>query len=177
MKRVERMAAALEAYLFVQGNPVSMTDMTRALQESESDVREALDFLKHKYESPSSGIMLHVTGAGWALATKKEYDAWLTETTGEVTKLSSAAMETLAVIASREPVTRSEIDRIRGVSTGRTLSVLINRGLVEERGRLKIPGRPILYGTTKLFLKCTGLSDISELRKGFESAPKEGTLF
>ena len=101
----------------------------------------------------------------------------LTETTGEQDRLSSAALETLAVVAAREPVTRSEIERIRGVSAGRVLVVLMNKGLIEERGRMNIPGRPISYGTTRLFLKCTGLSDTNELRKQWKSLPQEGVLF
>ena len=71
----------------------------------------------------------------------------------------------------------SEKERIRGVSVGRVLSVLLHKGLVEERGRMNIPGRPILYGTTQLFLKCTGLSDVHELREKWNSLPKEGQLF
>ena len=155
MRGIERTAAALEAFLFIKGNPVSMKEMEEALHENEAAVREALHVLAEKYSKPDSGITLHESGAGWALATKKEYDAWLTETTGEQDRLSSAALETLAVVAAREPVTRSEIERIRGVSAGRVLVVLMNKGLIEERGRMNIPGRPILYGTTRLFLKCT----------------------
>ena len=177
MRGIERTAAALEAFLFIKGNPVSMKEMEEALHENEAAVREALHILAEKYSKSDSGITLHESGAGWALATKKEYDAWLTETTGEQDRLSSAALETLAVVAAREPVTRSEIERIRGVSAGRVLVVLMNKGLIEERGRMNIPGRPILYGTTRLFLKCTGLSNVNEVRKQWKSLPQEGVLF
>lgn len=177
MKNINRMAAALEAFLFIKGHPVLLKEMIETLKEKESDIRKALEVLQSKYNNTVSGITLHETGAGWAIVTKKEYDAWLTEMVGETDKISSAALETLAVIASKEPVTRSEIERIRGVSVGRVLSVLLHKGLVEERGRMNIPGRPILYGTTQLFLKCTGLSDVHELREKWNSLPKEGLLF
>lgn len=177
MKKIKRLAAALEAYLFIKGNPATLNEMQQALEEDSATVLEVIKFLKEKYEDASSGIMLHETGAGWALTTKKEYDAWLSETVGKADRLSSAALETLAAIALREPVTRSEIEKIRGVSSGKTISLLLNKGLIEERGRLNVPGRPIVYGTTRLFLKCTGLSDVSELRKEWENHPREGALF
>ena len=119
MKNINRMAAALEAFLFIKGHPVLLKEMIETLKEKESDIRKALEVLQSKYNNTVSGITLHETGAGWAIVTKKEYDAWLTEMVGETDKISSAALETLAVIASKEPVTRSEIERIRGVSVGR----------------------------------------------------------
>lgn len=91
--------------------------------------------------------------------------------------LSPAALETLAVIADREPVTRAEIERIRGVSAGRVLASLLEKDLIEERGRLEVPGRPILYGTTKRFLQCAGLSDVKELRESWKKRMTEGELF
>mgnify|MGYP000965813712 CR=1 FL=1 len=115
MRGIERTAAALEAFLFIKGNPVSMKEMEEALHENEAAVREALHVLAEKYSKPDSGITLHESGAGWALATKKEYDAWLTETTGEQDRLSSAALETLAVVAVRD---RKNPWRVRRKSAG-----------------------------------------------------------
>ena len=86
-------------------------------------------------------------------------------------------METLAVIVSREPVTRAEIERIRGVSAGRILASLLEKELIEEKGRLEVPGRPILYGTTARFLQCAGISDAEELRKAWAGKMTEGELF
>lgn len=130
-----------------------------------------------KYDKPDSGITLHHTGAGWSLTTKKMYDEWLSSLLGKQSPLSSSALETLAVVAFKEPVTRTEIEKIRGVSAGRVLAGLLEKGLIEERGRLDVPGRPILYGTTKRFLQCTGLSDISELRTRWSGKLDEGELF
>ena len=80
MRGQERLAALLEAFLFVKGDPVTMKEMTEAVDESSVEIEKALDLLEKKYEKDDAGIMLHETGAGWALTTKKEYDAWLTDT-------------------------------------------------------------------------------------------------
>ncbi len=172
-----QLAALLEAFLFAKGSPVHMTEMTQALEEDSQDIEKALHLLEEKYEKPDSGIMLHHTGAGYSLTTKKRYDGWLSSLLGKQTPLSPAALETLAVVACKEPVIRAEIEKIRGVSAGRVLGMLLDKGLIEERGRLDVPGRPILYGTTKRFLQCTGLSDVSELRTRWRDRLEEGELF
>lgn len=177
MRGTARLAAALEAYLFIHGAPVARKELTEILREEDGRVEEALVLLREKYRREDAGIELHETKAGIALATKKEYDAWLTETAGARASLSPAALETLAVIAGREPVTRAEIERIRGVSAGRVLASLLEKDLVEERGRLDVPGRPILYGTTKRFLQCAGIADVKDLQKHWEERMTEGDLF
>ena len=174
----ERLAASLEAFLFVHGDAVTTAELSRIMETGEGEIEAALQVLRKKYEGPASGIMVRESGAGWALSTKKEYDAWLSTVEGKPQSLSPAALETLAVIVCREPVTRAEIEKVRGVSAGRILSVLTEKGLVEERGRLDVPGRPILYGTTKQFLQCAGIADVSELRTAWEEGlKKEGALF
>jgi segregation and condensation protein B len=111
------------------------------------------------------------------LATKKEFDEWLSASSGKETTLSAAAVETLAVIAAEEPVTRAEIERVRGVGAGRILASLMEKDLIEERGRLDSLGRPILYGTTRRFLASAGLSDVKELQKKWNERMTEGDLF
>lgn len=164
MRGLYELAGALEALLFVKGDPVPMKALTEAMEEEEADIKKALSLLEKRYDEEGSGIMLHKSGAGYALSTKTKYDSWLSMLLGKETPLSSAALETLAVIACKEPVTRAEIEKIRGVSAGRILASLTDKGLIEERGRLDVPGRPILYGTTSQFLKCTGLSSVEELK-------------
>ena len=110
MRGLSRLAALLEAFLFVKGNPVTMEELVSTLKENPDEIEKALALLKERYGKDDSGITLHETGAGWSLATKKEYDAWLTEMLGKQTPLSGAALETLAVIAMKEPVTRAEIE-------------------------------------------------------------------
>ena len=156
MRGLSRLAALLEAFLFVKGDPVTMEELVSTLGENPDEIEKALALLKERYGKDDSGI---------------------TETLGKQTPLSGAALETLAVIAMKEPVTRAEIEKIRGVSAGRILAALLEKELVEERGRLEVPGRPILYGTTKQFLKCTGLSSVSELKMKWAHAPDEGELF
>ena len=172
-----QLSALIEAFLFAKGSPVSLTDMAKAVGEDSQMIEKALTLLTEKYEKPDSGLTLHHTGAGYMLATKKKYDTWLSSLLGKQSPLSSSALETLAVVAFKEPVTRTEIEKIRGVSAGRVLAGLLEKGLIEERGRLDVPGRPILYGTTKRFLQCTGLSDISELRTRWSGKLDEGELF
>lgn len=104
-----------------------MEELVSTLGENPDEIEKALALLKERYGKDDSGITLHETGAGWSLATKKEYDAWLTETLGKQTPLSGAALETLAVIAMKEPVTRAEIEKIRGVSAGRILAALLEK--------------------------------------------------
>lgn len=177
MRGIERLAAAVEAYLFIQGDPVKRKDLAAAVEEDEERLAEALELLRARYEREDSGLVLRETGAGLALATKKEYDAWLSETSGRESSLSTAAIETLAVVAAKEPVTRAEVERIRGVGAGRILASLMEKELIEERGRLEVPGRPILYGTTKRFLVCAGLSDVKELQERWAKQMTEGELF
>lgn len=177
MEAGKRLAALLEAFLFIQGEPVKMAELLRVTGESEARVREALDFLSARYAGEDVGICLRETGAGISLATKQEYDAWLSISCGKEGTLSTAAVETLAVVAAKEPVTRAEIERIRGVSAGRILASLMEKDLVEERGREETLGRPILYGTTKRFLAATGLSDVKELQEKWAKRMTEGDLF
>ncbi len=177
MKGLERLAAFVEVFLFIKGNPVSMDELVKALAEEPGQIEKALSFLQEKYERMDSGLMVRKSGAGWMLATKREYDSWITETLGKESALSAAALETLAVVAMKEPVTRADIEKIRGVSVGRVLATLLEKDLVEERGRLDVIGRPILYGTTGRFLKCVGLSHVDELKLKWADKPNEGELF
>ena len=177
MNSLQSLLGLIEAFLFAKGSPVSLKEIAELLGEDTVTVDRALQALKEKYNSPESGITLHYTGAGYSLVTKKMYDSWLNQALGKQTPLSQAALETLAVIACKEPVTRAEIEKIRGVSAGRIISQLLDKDLVEERGRLEVPGRPILYGTTKRFLNCTGLNDVGELRTRLSEKVNEGDLF
>lgn len=177
MRDLSKFAASIEAFLFVKGEPVKLKELSEVFKEDTLSIQKGLDFLKEKYQREDSGITLYESGAGWRLATKSEYNDWLTEVLGKEQTLSSAALETLAVVACKEPVTRADIEKVRGVSVGRILSTLIEKGLIEERGRLNTLGSPILYGTTRRFLACTGLSDLSELRSRWSSKPEEGELF
>lgn len=177
MSQSDRLAASLEAFLFIHGAPVKVAELCAAVDAEEARVREALDSLSARYAREDSGICLRETGAGIFLATKKEFDEWLSASSGKETTLSAAAVETLAVIAAKEPVTRAEIERVRGVGAGRILASLMEKDLIEERGRLDSLGRPILYGTTRRFLDAVGISDVKELQDKWNARLTEGDLF
>lgn len=111
MKGAAALSPLIEAFLFARGTPATLKELARALGEDTVSVEKGLEYLKARYDRADSGITLHHTGAGYGLATKKEYDSWLSSLLGKQTPLSAAALETLAVIALREPVTRVEIEK------------------------------------------------------------------
>ncbi|EKP93870.1 SMC-Scp complex subunit ScpB [Thermaerobacter subterraneus] len=155
---------AVEALLFVAGEPLPASRMARILGVSEAVVREALEELAQACRAPGRGIELVEVAGGWQLVTRPEYSRAVEELLQPRRQaLSRAALETLAIIAYRQPVTRAEIEAIRGVQSDAGLRALLERGLVREVGRKEAPGRPILYGTTPLFLQQFGLRDLSEL--------------
>lgn len=155
---------AVEALLFVAGEPLPVGRLARILGVGEGVVREALQELVEACRAPGRGIELVEVAGGWQLVTRPEYSRAVEELLQPRRQaLSRAALETLAIIAYRQPVTRAEIEAIRGVQSDAGLRALLERGLVREVGRKEAPGRPILYGTTPLFLQQFGLRDLSEL--------------
>lgn len=155
----------LEAILFAGGEPVPTSRLAAALGLTEEQTEKAAVLLGEKLNSPDSGIELLRLGDGWQLATKKQYEEPI-RTVFELrrsTPLSSAAFEVLAVVAYNQPVTKAYVEQVRGVDCSGVISSLVLKGLIEECGRLDLPGRPILYGTTDTFLRCFGLENLSEL--------------
>lgn len=160
-KRVSDTARQIEALLFAAAGALSAADLSRRLPDG-SDIGHGLMELKKIYEG--RGIELVCVADRWRFQTSADL-AWLmTEERDEVRKLSRAAQETLAIIAYHQPVTRAEIESVRGVQTSRgTLDVLFEAGLVRMRGRRRTPGRPVTFGTTDAFLEHYGLSSLAEL--------------
>jgi segregation and condensation protein B len=155
----------LEGLLFVAGEPVAAADLARALDLPEAEILEGLTHLANHYRASGRGLRVQVFGGKYQLVTAPaaagHIEAFLNlETT---TRLSTPALETLAVIAYRQPVTRAQIEAIRGVDCAGVLRSLTQRGLVVETGRLETVGRPILYGVTELFMQHFGLSEMAEL--------------
>ncbi|HEX6859147.1 MAG TPA: SMC-Scp complex subunit ScpB [Caulobacteraceae bacterium] len=151
----------IEALLFAAGEPLSVADLERRLPEG-SDIKSALINLQVRYSG--RGVELACVADRWRFQTSEDL-AWLmTEEREEPRRLSKAAQETLAIIAYHQPVTRAEIEAVRGVQASRgTLDVLLELGLVRMRGRRRTPGRPVTYGTTDLFLEHYGLANLSDL--------------
>lgn len=160
----DKMTGALEALLFAAGEPVSVAELAQIMQLEKPQVWELLTALKKAYEAESRGLMLRETAGGWQLVTKPvHYNLLLALTQKKEIKLTNAAMETLAIVAFRQPVTRAEMEAIRGVKVDRVLNTLLDLGLVSEAGRKKALGNPILYATTEKFLATFGLNSLKEL--------------
>ncbi len=158
-------AAAFEAVLFSSGEPVSVDRLAAVFSLEFDQVNQTMEQLQGRLDSRDSGVELVRLENAYQLCTKSEYAGYIRQLAElkRKTPLSSAAMEVLAVVAYNQPVTRAFIEQVRGVDCSGTVQTLMEKGLIEERGRLELPGRPLLYGTTKNFLRCFGISDLSEL--------------
>ncbi len=161
----QQLKAAVEAVLFAYGEPLSLYRIARALERSEEEVRGIIGELEEDYAAPSRGFHLVRINTKVQLVTKPEHhDVLETLMSQSKTKgLTPSSLEVLAVVAYEQPVTKAIIEEVRGVNSDSALSHLIDRGLVEEKGRLERIGRPIIYGTTELFLRSFGLEKITDL--------------
>jgi segregation and condensation protein B len=158
--------AILEAILFVSPEPVPVARLVSILGTvSKAEVVQALGILTQDLDQDGRGIQLVQVAGGYRLVTKQEYGLWLKrmDKAKSAQKLSRSALESLAIIAYKQPLVRSEIEEIRGVETSGVLRTLCERKLVRIVGRKEVPGRPIMYGTTKFFLEHFGLQDLSQL--------------
>ncbi|ATQ42462.1 SMC-Scp complex subunit ScpB [Caulobacter mirabilis] len=152
---------AIEALLFAAAEPLSVEDLARRLPEG-ADVPWGLEALRQR--SQGRGVELVQVAGRWRFQTAQDLAYLMTEEREEPRRLSKAAQETLAIIAYHQPVTRAEIEAVRGVQASKgTLDVLLELGLVRMRGRRRTPGRPVTYGTTDLFLEHYGLPSLGDL--------------
>jgi segregation and condensation protein B len=160
------LTAILEALLFVSGEPVPVARLATVIGTvSKAEVEQALRTLKAQLEQEGRGIQLVQIAGGYRLVTKLDCAPWLKrlDKAKAAQKLSRSALESLAIIAYKQPLVRSEIEEIRGVETSGVLRTLLERKLVRIVGRKEVPGRPIMYGTTKFFLEHFGLQDLGQL--------------
>lgn len=177
---IENASARIEALLFVATNPVTASQIAECLTLSTGEVENELKELMQKYSR--RGISIQHYGGKYQLTTAAEYAADVENFLGlEITsRLSRAAVETMAIIAYRQPITRPGIEAIRGVSSDGVIRSLLSRGLIQEVGRADGPGRPILFSTTVDFLQHFGLSSLDELPpyelEMEEEKPKNGLL-
>ena len=155
-------AAAVEAVLFVAEKPVSRNELAKTIGAGAKAVGEALAELEEWYRG--TGLRLQHEGDDWQIVTAPEMAPYVATYLGaDRLRLSSAALETLAVVAYRQPVTRAEVESIRGVNCDQTIYTLMSRRLIEELGRREAPGSPFEYGTTWEFLECFGLTSLGAL--------------
>ncbi|MCL2271590.1 MAG: SMC-Scp complex subunit ScpB [Treponema sp.] len=164
---LEKETALVEAILYLESDPIDEGAIARISGISKDAVKAALEKLNKRYASGGCGLELSYIGGGVMISAKRDYWECLKERYGKKNegKISRAAMETLAIVAYSQPVTRAEIEKIRGVSADNMIRLLLEKELVRETGKKEIPGRPVMYGTTKEFLKVFGLNSISELPK------------
>lgn len=158
---------AIEAILFAAGHAVPYTVLARVLDLPLAKTKQIVYSYACRYQASDlpRGVLLLTFDDSCQLCTKQEYLPFIREALGirHNGNLSNASIETLAIIAYNQPVTRSYVDTVRGVDSGYAISSLIERGLIESKGRLDAPGRPMLYGTTSDFLRCFGLSSVADL--------------
>jgi len=157
--------AALEAILFVSNEPVKLDDLVEAFDEPAEAITAQLDEIKKRLDDNNGGFILEQAAGGWRLATRAEHDAILKKffaKKGE-NRLSIAALETLAMIAYRQPLTAPEVSELRGVNSTAVIRTLLERRMIRVSGRKEVVGSPFLYRTTREFLVHFGLNDIRDL--------------
>jgi len=161
----------VEAVLFASDSPISATKIQGIIDGAKApEVKKALVELNQEYQVQNRAFEIQEIAGGYQLTTKPEYYKWLInlKTKRQENKLSTAALETLSIIAYKQPLLRAEIENIRGVDSGAIIRALMEKGIVRITGRAETLGRPILYGTTNQFLELIGLASIKDLPKAEE---------
>jgi segregation and condensation protein B len=171
IEHLEKETALIEAILYLESDPIDEGALSRISGLSKDIVKEALEKLNLRYGAEDVGLELSHIGGGVVISPKREYWENLKERYGKKNegKISRAAMETLSIIAYSQPITRTEIEAIRGVSADNMIRLLLEKELIREAGKKDVPGKPVQYGTTKEFLKLFRLNSIADLPKLSES--------
>lgn len=164
-QNISNMEAAVEAVLFTMGTPVETSRLAAAIEQDEQTTRRLVRNMMDKYNAKDRGICIIELEDSFQMCTKKEYYDNLIRVVSQPKKhtLTDSALETLSIIAYKQPVTRLEVEQIRGVKSDYAVNKLLEYNLITELGRLDAPGRPILFGTTEEFLRSFGLSSVDDL--------------
>ncbi len=168
----------VESMLFIWGDPLELKDMASILEIDAKKLEKIIDEMIDEFDYNLRGIKIMKINSSYQLGTRPEHYKWVKELSSSNTSknLSNAALETLSIIAYRQPIIKSDIEAIRGVRCDRSIETLMERGLVIEAGRLEKVGRPIIYKTTDAFLRAFGLESLSELPPLNEYEEKEDIL-
>lgn len=160
----------IESLLFIADEPLTLDKLKSILETVETrEIRTALQDLSNQYETRGGGFMLNEVAGGWQLRSRPQYNKWIKRMLQpSPQRLSKPSLETLAIVAYNQPIIRADVEHIRGVDCGGVLRQLMERKLIRVLGRKEIPGRPLIYATTKLFLELFGLKDLKDL-----PSPKE----
>ncbi|XOQ44038.1 MAG: Segregation and condensation protein B [Clostridium sp.] len=163
--KIKKLQGAIEAILFASGEPVPVNRIAEALEIDRDTAGKMLENLADQYNTEHGGIRIVRLEDGYQMCTNPEHAAAVRAAL-EIRRnmpLSQAALEVLAIVAYNQPVSKAFVEQVRGVDCSAVISGLVAKGLIEERGRLELPGRPLIYGTTTNFLRCLGISSLSEL--------------
>ncbi|MFC1839632.1 SMC-Scp complex subunit ScpB [Thermodesulfobacteriota bacterium] len=157
----------IEALLFSSDKPLSDKEIKDCVPDAErSEIKNSLKILQHDYDSLDRSFLLKEVAGGYQFRSRPEYGSYILRMYQKTpNRLSKAAIETLAIIAYKQPVIRQQVERLRGVDVGGILRTLMEKGLIKIMGRKELPGRPLIYGTTKQFLEVFDLKDLSSLPK------------
>ena len=155
----------IEAILFANGTPVPLDMISKAIEVKPSQAKKLIEELIQEYNSDSHGIAVIRLEESYQMCNKKEYGEYIRRVMDikRNSPLSQAALEVLAVIAYNQPVTKAFVEQVRGVDCSGVIGSLTTKGLIEEKGRLELPGRPLLYGTTENFLRCFQIESLDDL--------------
>lgn len=161
----KRLKDIIEGLVFSHPEPVGVTDLASAIADADIQlIRELLGELEAEYDERDGGFTLRRIGGGYQFRTAPRIAPWILEMRkAKPSRLSRASLEALSIVAYNQPVTRAEVERIRGVESSAIMRNLVERGMIEAVGRKDVPGRPILYGTTNRFLEIFGLPDLASL--------------
>ncbi|MBR4760411.1 MAG: SMC-Scp complex subunit ScpB [Lachnospiraceae bacterium] len=165
MTKTEKNKAILEAVLFAVGESVELARLAEVIEEDEKKTKKLLETLKKEYEERGSGLTITELEGSYQMCSRSEYYEELTKIVKAPRKynLTESLLETLSIVAYKQPVTKAEIEKIRGVSCDHAVNRLLEFDLICEVGRKDAPGKPILLGTTEQFLRCFGVASIAEL--------------
>jgi len=165
----------IEALLIATDEPLPLSKIIDITALSKEDIVDCINILNQEYHSSNRAFEIKEVAGGYQIYTLPEFSPWVGELHEKKSKLTRAALETLAVVAYHQPITRPEVEKVRGVDSTWILDVLLQKGLIRTSGRLPVPGRPIRYVTTKEFLRYFGIKDLSELPReedfGEETTP------
>lgn len=162
---IKKIEAAIEAILFTMGDSVELTQIAKAIQQDKNTTEKIIHNMMDKYRTEDRGIQIIELEDSFQMCTKREYYEFLIRIAMQPKKpsLTDVMLETLSIIAYKQPVTKAEIEKIRGVKCDHAVNKLVEYNLVKELGRLDAPGRPILFGTTEEFLRIFGVQGLEEL--------------
>src|SRR5574340_228612 len=165
----------VESLLFVSGDPVMLSTLKATTELPESDIKQLIDELITEYRERDSGLLIIEIANGYQMVTNPHYSQWLKKFTQSNTsnRLSMPSLETLAIIAYKQPIIKAEVEQIRGVNADGVIKSLLDKRLIKIMGRKEVPGKPLLYGTTHEFLQYFGIKDLTELPTLRELAREE----